>query len=215
MTMYALVKDGQVVSTWGTPPPIARRLDTGEWVAPNQGAWTDALLAQCGILPVAVVARPADTTTTAYDYKVDLVSGVPTEVYTPRAKTAAEQAADAAQAVRTTLLADSTADLSKLDAAIAQLGVLLSDAATAGSIRQTMGRTTDPAGVTSLRAWKSQTAANIVTSASLKGLADLLIAVCQRQIDVAQATRKVARQVARNARLSTGTLTSADVGADI
>ena len=87
---YALVVGGTIQSTRSTPPPAARRLDTGAWVTPLDGAWTDPLAAACGWLPVVVVARPADTATHTSDYSVTLISGVPTETWTVRAKTQAE-----------------------------------------------------------------------------------------------------------------------------
>ena len=34
---YALVIDGTIQSTRSTPPPAARRLDTGAWVTPLDG----------------------------------------------------------------------------------------------------------------------------------------------------------------------------------
>ena len=73
----------------------------------------------------------------------------------------------------------------------------------------------DPAGLTSLRAWRSQANANIVTAASLKGLADLLISLVQLDIVQARETRRLARQVLRLTRVQTGVLSSADVGDDV
>lgn len=122
--MYALVIDGQVVATYYTPPPIARRLDTGGWAAPNEGVWTDALLAQCGILPVTVAVRPADTTTTAYDYSVQVVAGTPTEVYTPRIKTADEVAVTTANTNRTSLDGKVRTAVQKPDPAVPGSGSL-------------------------------------------------------------------------------------------
>ncbi|MBK8758818.1 MAG: hypothetical protein IPM08_17395 [Actinomycetales bacterium] len=87
---YALVVGGIIQSTRNTPPPAARRLDTGAWVTPLDGIWTEALAAACGWLPVAVVARTADTATHTSDYAVTLVGGVPTDTWTVRAKTQAE-----------------------------------------------------------------------------------------------------------------------------
>ncbi len=91
---------------------------------------------------------------------------------------------------------------------------LLANSTTAGSYRSVLGLGTDPAGLTSLRAWRSQTNANIVTAASLKGLADLLISLVQLDIVQARETRRLARQVLRLTRVQTGDLSSADVGDD-
>ncbi len=59
-------------------------------MTPLDGIWTEALAAACGWLPVAVVARTADTATHTSDYAVTLVGGVPTDTWTVRAKTQAE-----------------------------------------------------------------------------------------------------------------------------
>ena len=87
---YALVISGVIQSTRNTPPPAARRLDTGAWVTPLDGVWTAPLAAACGWLPVTVVTRPADTATHTSDYSVTLVGGVPTDTWTARVKTQAE-----------------------------------------------------------------------------------------------------------------------------
>lgn len=57
--------------------------------------WTDLQLRRCGLLPVATVPKPADTATTTHDLTVELVSGVPTQVWTERPKTQAELDAEA------------------------------------------------------------------------------------------------------------------------
>ena len=56
-----------------------------------------------GWFRVVVVPRPADTATTTVDYSVGLVGGVPSDVWTPRAKTPAEIAAATAAANETTI----------------------------------------------------------------------------------------------------------------
>ena len=94
------------------------------------------------------------------------------------------------------------------------LSTLLANSTTAGSYRSVLGLGTDPAGLTSLRAWRSQANAKIVTAASLKGLADLLISLVQLDIVQARETRRLARQGLRLTRVQTGDLSSADVGTD-
>ena len=94
------------------------------------------------------------------------------------------------------------------------VATVLANSTTAGSYRSALGLGTDPAGLASLRAWRSQTNANIVTAASLKGLADLLISLVQLDIVQARETRRLARQVLRLTRVQTGDLSSADVGDD-
>ena len=91
---YALIQSGTITAT-GQLPRGARRLDTGQWVTPPQGAWTLELAAACGWLPVAEAPRPADTATTTSDYSVQLVAGVPTQQWTVRPWTEAELAAKA------------------------------------------------------------------------------------------------------------------------
>lgn len=77
---YALVISGVIQSTRNTPPPAARRLDTGAWVTPLDGVWTAPLAAACGWLPVTVVTRPADTAT----HTSDTVLTAGTHVCEPR-----------------------------------------------------------------------------------------------------------------------------------
>ena len=119
-----------------------------------------------------------------------------------------------ASAVKATITADTTADLVKLREAIDALALLLGDSSTVGSIRATIGNAGDAAGTNTLRALKAQTNANIVTAASIKGLIDQCINLGQRQIDDAQATRRIARQTLRLARQMVGDFSTADVGSD-
>ena len=139
----------------------------------------------------------------------------------PRPYTAAENAAAdayaaqaAAQAVQTQLTTDTSADLAKLRASIDALAVLLGDEATTNSLRAIIGASGATAGTGSLRALKAQTAANVVTAASIKALIDLVISLAQRTIDAAQADRRIARQTLRLARQMVGDFSTADVGSD-
>lgn len=99
---YALVIANAIQSE-GALPGAAKRLDTGQWVSPPGGVWTDAQAATCGYLPVVNVARPADTPTQTSDRSVVLAAGVPTETWTTRAKTAPETTGDTAATNSTTL----------------------------------------------------------------------------------------------------------------
>lgn len=83
---YAQIIDNAIVATRGTPPASARRLDTGQWVLALRDADT-ATQEACGWHEVVDVARPDDTDTTTHDRSIDLVAGVPTAVWTERAKT--------------------------------------------------------------------------------------------------------------------------------
>lgn len=96
--LYALTTDGQTVTTTATLPRTARRQDTGQWVTPPDGAWTDALAAACGWLPVVESPRPADTETHTWEdaYAVDGMTV--TQAWVERPWTAEELAAQAATA---------------------------------------------------------------------------------------------------------------------
>lgn len=205
--MWAHVAAG-VVTAWGDLLGVW-------WDGARQWDLRDpANVAAAGWVPVTLTPRPADTATTTTDETVQLVGGVPTQVWTTRALTAEEIEAASAAAVSLALTEGMAADAARIEAAIASLATLLAGSTTDGAYRQVLGLAADPAGLTSLRAWRSQTNANIVTAASLKGLADLLISLVQLDIAQARETRRLARQVLRLTRVQTGDLSSADVGDD-
>lgn len=118
-------------------------------------------------------------------------------------------------AVAVALTADAGADEAKIAQAIANLLVLLGDDTRAGSIRSIVGPSGATAGTTSLRALRQQSNTAVVNAASIKALIGLTIDLAQLVIDDAQATRKVARQTLRLARLATGNYSTADVGSDV
>lgn len=205
--MWAHV-DAGVVTAWGDLPEIW-------WDGTRQWDLRDpANIAAAGWESVTLTARPADTATATTVETVELVDGIPTQVWVPRALTAEEIEAANAATVSLALAEGMAADEALVKAAITALATLLANSTTAGSYRSVLGLGTDPAGLTSLRAWRSQTNANIVTAASLKGLADLLIQLVQLDIAQARETRRLARQVLRLSRVQTRDLTSADVGTD-
>lgn len=117
-------------------------------------------------------------------------------------------------AVAVALTADAGADKAKIEQAITNLLVLLGDDTQAGSIRAIIGPSTATAGTTSLRALRQQSNTAVINAASIKALIGLTIDLAQRVIDDAQATRKVARQTLRLARLATADYSTADVGTD-
>ena len=117
-------------------------------------------------------------------------------------------------AVAAALAADAGADEAKIAQAIATLLVLLGDDTQAGSIRSIVGPSGATAGTTSLRALRQQSNTAVVNAASIKAFIGLTINLAQLVIDDAQATRRVARQTLRLARLATGDHSSADVGTD-
>ena len=160
--------------------------------------------------------RRDDTTrtVTTYDENGAVTSTRPyTTAENAAADAAAAQAALAASAAQ--LTTDATADEAKIVQAIADLLTLLGDDTTAGSIRAIMGPSNATAGTTSLRALRQQSNTAVVSAASIKAFIGLTIDLAQRVIDDARATRKIARQTLRLARLATGDHSSADVGSDV
>ena len=157
-----------------------------------------------------------DTTraVTTYDETGALTS---TRPYTAAENATADAAAaaSAAQQVAAALTTDAAADEAKIAQAIANLLILLGDDTQAGSIRSIVGPSGATAGTTSLRALRTQSNTAVINAASIKALISLTIDLAQRVIDDAQATRKIARQTLRLARLATGDYSTADVGADV
>ena len=205
--MWAHVAAG-VITAWGDLPSLW-------WDGARQWDLRDpANIAPAGWVEVTPTDRPADTATTTTVETIELVDGIPTQAWMPRALTPEEITAASAAAIAATLTTDMAADSAVIEAAIAALATLLADRATPGSYRSVLGLGTDPAGLASLRAWRGQTNAAVVTAASLKGLAALLIQLVQLDIAQARETRRLARQVLRLSRVQTGDLTSADVGTD-
>ena len=54
---YAKILDGGVTRI-GRPQSGERRIDTGEWITPHRGEWTEDLLALCGWVPIDVDPVP-------------------------------------------------------------------------------------------------------------------------------------------------------------
>lgn len=105
---FALVVDGAIRSVGGTPSG-ASRLDTGDWVAPDDGAaWDADALAACGYFPVVEVDPPALDPGTTCDPLVCLVDSVPIVVWTVRPFTPDEVAAQVAAATAATADANRT-----------------------------------------------------------------------------------------------------------
>jgi hypothetical protein len=86
--MYAQIIDNAIGQTGGLPDS-ARRVDSGAWVLGLADA-DQATREACGWFEVDDTARPDDTATTTHDQLIELVAGVPTVVWTERAKTAEE-----------------------------------------------------------------------------------------------------------------------------
>jgi hypothetical protein len=152
------------------------------------------------------------TTTIEHRDPERVITAAEAEAALTPAQRAERDANLARQTVAATLTADTTADLAKVLAAITDLQTLLGDETVTNSIRQVMGPTGAVAGTGSLRALKAQSSSAVVAAASIKALIDLTTTLAQRVIDDAQATRKVARQTLRLARLQVSDLTSSNVG---
>jgi len=164
--------------------------------------------------PNGNVREQADDTTrtvTTWDAAGVVTS---TRPYTAAENTQADTEATerAQQTVAAAFRTDTTTDLAKVQQAITDLQTLLGDTTVTGSIRAVMGDPAAPSGTGSLRALRSQSNTAVVSAASIKALIGLTIDLAQRVIDGDAATRRVARQTLRLARLTVGSLDSADVG---
>ena len=95
--MYALIINGEVTAT-GNPPTAARDLTTGQWVTPPGGVWTPEAAAACGWHEVTETPRPEPVEGGVHESAVELVDGLPVRVWTWRAWTAEEIAAQEAAA---------------------------------------------------------------------------------------------------------------------
>ena len=200
---YVHVVDGAIAALEEHCPKYERRADSLGW----HDLRDRATRAARGWLEVVEVPRPPDTATDTWDGGAELVAGVPTRTWIARDKTVAEL-----------LDTDTEDDLTKISQVITDLGTLLGDVATPGSIRQIIGTTADPASTATLRAVKAKAATDTTVkqmAVTVRGLADLTISLAQLVIDDARASRRVARQVQRLGLVQTGTLDSADVGTDL
>jgi hypothetical protein len=97
--MWAEIVDGAVAATRGRLPGSLRRVDSGAWVCPPDGSWSDVEAALCGWFQVAEVAAPAVTAAQVAEPSIGVVNGLPVQQWTIRAKTADELAADTATRV--------------------------------------------------------------------------------------------------------------------
>src|SRR5580765_1731282 len=86
--------------------------------------WEADIIGPHGWAPIVTTPRPPDTATDTHTYSVELVAGVPTEVWTPRPWTAAELEANEAQANTTQLVAESDESVDKLVLVVEALNAL-------------------------------------------------------------------------------------------
>lgn len=189
---YALVVDNTIQAEAGSLPSSARTLaDPGQWITGLP--WTPVEVQRStGWFEVVQAARPADTPTATWERSLTLVAGVPTETWTERNKTQAELDAER-RAANAVTLTDQAGD--EIDGLLVQIARL----------KTVIGSGTDTAGTTTLQALKAMSNTNLMTGSSIKALIDLIL-------DITRATKDVARQTVRLAKLETGELDSADSG---
>jgi hypothetical protein len=117
--MYALVQNDAIVEHG--PLPDVWNDGTRDW---DLRPMTDPELADLGWLPVMELPRPEDTTTTTYDYSVQLVDGKPTTVWTERSKTQGELDSDESEANTDEMTTESDLSVDKLVAVISALNAI-------------------------------------------------------------------------------------------
>ena len=127
---YARVLDN--TATASTPPDLLDPDDPtseGRWWDLRQheldlATWEGEVIGPHGWQPIVTTPRPADTPTTTHDYGLELVAGVPTEVWTARPWTPEELAANEASANTTQLVAESDESVDKLVLVVEALNAL-------------------------------------------------------------------------------------------
>lgn len=107
---------------------------------------------------------------------------------------------------KTQVKEETAAELTRLETAVANYKTLLGNSTVANSIRSTIGTTEDAAGLTSLRALRKQSNAEVVSAVSVKALIKMVLDLAQRQVDLAQEGRAVAAQTLRLGMSVTGNL---------
>jgi hypothetical protein len=128
---YARVLD-DAISFVGPPPDLLDPEDPtaeGRWWDLRQhdldlAMWETEIIEPHGWLPVVMTTRPADTETDTFDYSVQLVDGVPTEVWTQRPWTNAELDAQAAAANTQSMVAEQDESVDKLVAVVESLNLI-------------------------------------------------------------------------------------------
>lgn len=86
--------------------------------------WEADVIGPHGWLPVVTTERPPDTATNTHTYSVELIDGVPTEVWTPRPWTPEELAGQESQVNTTQMVAESDESVDKLIAVIEALNAI-------------------------------------------------------------------------------------------
>jgi len=207
MTTYAQITNGQLVREAPAPTAPGYGPD-GAWHDYRDPAEVAAYLADGGWVAVTepATAKPADTATTYYVREVSLVNGGPVASWVAKPKSAETIAAETDTANEATLKAQVAEQVGALTVALDTIK------ATRGAKKGIIGSGTDPAGTTTLQAWRNQTAANVVTAASVKALAKLVIDSIQADRDTDKALINAQRALIRLSRLTARVLDSAGSG---
>lgn len=86
--------------------------------------WETEILSPHGWLPVVTAQRPVDTDTTTHDYSLEVISGLPTEVWTARPWTQAELDAKVSNDNSSDMVEEQHASVDKLLAVITTLNTI-------------------------------------------------------------------------------------------
>jgi hypothetical protein len=128
---YARVLNNAITSTM--PPPDLLDPDDitaeGRWWDLRQfdqdlATWESEVIGPHGWLPIVTAARPPDTDTDTHDYSIQLVDGVPTEVWTQRPWGQVELDAQEANANTAEMVAESDTTVDKLIAVVEALNAI-------------------------------------------------------------------------------------------
>lgn len=203
--IYAQVEDGTVNLIAPAPTQPGYGPD-GHWHDYTDPAEVTAYLTAGGWLPVVETPRPAETTTHTHRAAYAVTGNTVTQAWETVPKSAEQIAAETDTANEATLKAQVAEQVGALTVALDTIK------ATRGAKKGIIGSGTDPAGTTTLQAWRNQTAANVVTAASVKALAKLVIDSIQADRDTDKALIGAQRALIRLSRLTARVLDSADSG---
>ena len=205
MTTYAQITNGQIVREAPAPTQPGYGPD-GQWHDYTKPTEVTAYLTAGGWLPVVETPRPADTTTHYQRPIYTLAGQTVTQGWEAVAKSPDVVAAETVGANESALRQQVTQQVVALTTALDTIK------ATRGAKKSIIGSGTDPAGTTTLQAWRNQTAANVVTAASVKALAKLVIDSIQADRDTDKALIDAQRALIRLSRLTARVLDAADSG---
>lgn len=196
---------GTTVDQVGTPPATAYA--AGRWW--DLRTLDPTALAACGWVAATETPRPADTAATTWDSSWTVQAGQAVQVWTERAKTAAETAAATAATNETTVTGEVS---TQVDALLAAIDGLKADRT---SVIATLG-TAGTADTTTWRGIKATAKAviNADPSIYIKALADAGLALAVAQRSGITALTSLHRGVVRLSRLVARKLDTASTGFD-